>query len=224
MEHNREHIDDLFKKELSSYTEAPPPTVWDALEKRLDEKNNRRSFVWLWFILIGAVAVSLGILFAGGGSAPKVIVAYSKKDIIPSNPVTIAVKNTQAAKIITLNNSTKRNLKTKKSASRSILINKHKNNSTTHSTIANTANQSEITSDKVADNTNLAVATGNAPDIEMTNQVTIKGNIHVEQEVIKTTNTGTEEKSTPLLASNANGLDGITSVKKHGIAYYCFAR
>ena len=29
------NIDDLFKEELGVYTEAPPPMVWDALEKRL---------------------------------------------------------------------------------------------------------------------------------------------------------------------------------------------
>jgi len=37
MGQERKHIDDLFKNELGSYAETPPPMAWDALEKRLDK-------------------------------------------------------------------------------------------------------------------------------------------------------------------------------------------
>ena len=35
MEKNGKNIDHLFKEELGSYTETPPPAAWDALEKRM---------------------------------------------------------------------------------------------------------------------------------------------------------------------------------------------
>ncbi len=56
------HIDNLFKEELGSYTETPPPPAWDALEKRLNESRNRRRFPvgWFWYIGVVSIIVLLG--------------------------------------------------------------------------------------------------------------------------------------------------------------------
>jgi len=60
MENHRKNIDDLFKGKLGSYTEVPPPAVWDALEKRLDGKQKRRGFPWYWSFLLVSFIVLLG--------------------------------------------------------------------------------------------------------------------------------------------------------------------
>ena len=63
MEEHNKHIDDLFKKGLGSYAEAPPPAVWDALEKRLDGKQKKRGFFYPWFI---SLLLLSGISLLGG--------------------------------------------------------------------------------------------------------------------------------------------------------------
>lgn len=62
MENNFKNIDDLFKEELGGYTEAPPPPVWQALEKRLDDDRKRRLFPfrWYWFISLISFVVLFG--------------------------------------------------------------------------------------------------------------------------------------------------------------------
>ena len=62
MEKNMKHIDNLFKDELGSYAETPPPPAWDALEKRLKESRKKRAFPyrWLWYISIVSFVVLLG--------------------------------------------------------------------------------------------------------------------------------------------------------------------
>ena len=56
------NIDNLFKDELGGYTEAPPPAVWDALEKRLqsDDKRHVYPYRWLWYFGIISFIVLLG--------------------------------------------------------------------------------------------------------------------------------------------------------------------
>ena len=49
-----DNIDHLFKSALGSYTEAPPPDVWDTLEKRLDSEPKKRpglGYRWMWVAL-----------------------------------------------------------------------------------------------------------------------------------------------------------------------------
>jgi len=49
----KKKIDDLFKSELGSYTETPPPAVWDALEDRLDAVTNPRGpLTWLSYLAV----------------------------------------------------------------------------------------------------------------------------------------------------------------------------
>lgn len=62
MENRNLNIDDLFRIELSSYTEVPPADVWEALGKRLDTDERKRRFGWWWFIAI-ALLVTGGIYF-----------------------------------------------------------------------------------------------------------------------------------------------------------------
>ena len=67
MENNLNNIDHLFKDGLGSYTETPPPDVWDALEKRLDGDRRRRAgiaFRWPWFIALLFIAGLFGSLLA----------------------------------------------------------------------------------------------------------------------------------------------------------------
>lgn len=46
-----QHIDDLLRKRMEGYSEAPPPPVWDALEKRLDKKR-RKGGGWIWYVFV----------------------------------------------------------------------------------------------------------------------------------------------------------------------------
>ncbi len=64
MEQKLENIDNLFREGLGSYTELPPPSVWDALEERLDKDKKRPGFFyrWSWFVLLLA-------FFGAGGAA-----------------------------------------------------------------------------------------------------------------------------------------------------------
>ena len=59
MEKQKKNIDDLFKEELGSYTETPPPMAWDALEKRLDGVPPRGTAVIfrrsLYLVMLGSV-------------------------------------------------------------------------------------------------------------------------------------------------------------------------
>ena len=65
MNKKTKYIDDLFKDELGSYTETPPPAVWDRLEKKLDNKppqatgyNRRR----LWYFGVLSLVLLVGVV------------------------------------------------------------------------------------------------------------------------------------------------------------------
>jgi hypothetical protein len=63
MEENKRHIDDFLRDELGSYTETPPPAVWEDLEQKLDAPTGRKGFdfrKWWWFIP--------ALLFVAGGT------------------------------------------------------------------------------------------------------------------------------------------------------------
>jgi len=62
---NKKKIDDLFKHELGSYSETPPPAVWDALEKRLDPSRNPRGlYTKLGYVALLGILVVLSIVVA----------------------------------------------------------------------------------------------------------------------------------------------------------------
>ena len=66
MEENSKKIDDLFKEELGSYTETPPPAVWGRLEKRLGAvpPPPGRSYRWLSYFGMISVVLLLSVTVA----------------------------------------------------------------------------------------------------------------------------------------------------------------
>ncbi|NCX96643.1 MAG: hypothetical protein EBX41_09620, partial [Chitinophagia bacterium] len=63
MNHNYTSIDKLYKNGLGDYTEAPPPDVWESLDKRLDKRRKRYPFPFFWWCMAG-----LMLLLVGGGA------------------------------------------------------------------------------------------------------------------------------------------------------------
>ncbi|HEY9177479.1 MAG TPA: hypothetical protein VIN07_07300 [Flavipsychrobacter sp.] len=67
MDERKVHIDEFFRREMDGHTDTPPPAVWNALEKRLDEKAGRKRpfpIWWLWTIG-GLVILSATVIIAG---------------------------------------------------------------------------------------------------------------------------------------------------------------
>ncbi|MBX2904396.1 MAG: hypothetical protein KF744_00055 [Taibaiella sp.] len=64
MENEFQNIDDLFRESFSDYSEAPPPAVWPALEKRLDKDKKRRVFPLLRWYWLGALLAFVSLLGA----------------------------------------------------------------------------------------------------------------------------------------------------------------
>jgi len=67
MEKQQTHIDDFFKDELGSYTEAPPPAAWDALQKKLTiypPQPPRLAYHWLGYSAMCVLILSLGLSLA----------------------------------------------------------------------------------------------------------------------------------------------------------------
>lgn len=63
MNDNKRNIDEFFLEELGNATETPPASVWETLEKRLDDNKSRRPvFRWWFYLLVTA-------LFVGGSIA-----------------------------------------------------------------------------------------------------------------------------------------------------------
>ncbi len=61
------HIDNLFREGLSGYTETPPPSVWDSLEERLDDKDKKRAGFFYrrrWILLLLAFVSVFSSLMA----------------------------------------------------------------------------------------------------------------------------------------------------------------
>lgn len=61
------HIDEFFRRQMDGHIDAPPVAVWDALEKRLDDKPGRkRPFpVWWFWTIAGLILVSSTFIIAG---------------------------------------------------------------------------------------------------------------------------------------------------------------
>ncbi len=64
MKQDVNNIDNLFREGLGGYTEVPPPDVWDALERRLDNDKKKRPFAWRWFFVMLCGIGLFGSLFA----------------------------------------------------------------------------------------------------------------------------------------------------------------
>jgi hypothetical protein len=89
MDNNIDNIDDLFREGFADYAETPPPAVWQALERRLDNDKKRRAFPlrWFWYIgiLIVAVVLGAGMLYLPdfGKETTQVATAEGKVDVLP---------------------------------------------------------------------------------------------------------------------------------------------
>lgn len=61
------HIDEFFRRQMDGHIDAPPIAVWNALEKRLDDKPGRkRPFpVWWFWTIAGLILVSSTFIIAG---------------------------------------------------------------------------------------------------------------------------------------------------------------
>ncbi|RYZ54517.1 MAG: hypothetical protein EOP49_05025, partial [Sphingobacteriales bacterium] len=75
MEDQRKHIDDLFREGLGDYNEAPPASVWSALEQRLPAPEApavsapRQDLRWLWLLLLLALLGTVGYLLLRSSSS-----------------------------------------------------------------------------------------------------------------------------------------------------------
>ncbi len=56
MEKKYNNIDDLFREEFSGFSEEPSPAVWQALEKRLDNRKKKRAFYFKWYWFVGIIS------------------------------------------------------------------------------------------------------------------------------------------------------------------------
>ncbi len=67
MNERKVHIDEFFRRQMEGQAEMPPPAVWEALEKRLDEKPGRkRPFpVWWFWSIAGLILLSSAVIIAG---------------------------------------------------------------------------------------------------------------------------------------------------------------
>lgn len=55
MESNKRNIDEFFQEELGGLTEMPPSSIWDTLEKRLDDNKPRSKKIAWWFLPLIAI-------------------------------------------------------------------------------------------------------------------------------------------------------------------------
>ncbi len=67
MNERKVHIDEFFRRQMEGQAEMPPTAVWEALEKRLDEKPGRkRPFpVWWFWSITGLILLSSAVIIAG---------------------------------------------------------------------------------------------------------------------------------------------------------------
>ncbi len=124
------NIDNLFKEELGGYTEAPPPAVWDALEKRLQDENKRRVYPyrWMWYFGIVSFIVLLGssIAWMMANNANKQRMTASIANNTTEQPKNTVVAAVNGKPESTATNNAKTDAQTRKGS----YINNSKNNNT----------------------------------------------------------------------------------------------
>jgi hypothetical protein len=91
----RKHIDDLFREKLGSYTETPPPDVWEDLSQRLDGLQPTPGFPsrLLLHISMASLLLVLGISVVKKFSAS----SYSPASAVNSSPASTEEKNNAVA-------------------------------------------------------------------------------------------------------------------------------
>ena len=71
MERNKRNIDEFFQEELGRLTEMPPSSVWDTLEKRLDDNKPKSKKIAWWLLPL------IAIVFIGGSIAAYVALNHN---------------------------------------------------------------------------------------------------------------------------------------------------
>lgn len=71
MERNKRNIDEFFQEELGGLTEMPPSSVWDTLEKRLDDNKPKSKKIAWWLLPL------IAIVFIGGSIAAYVALNHN---------------------------------------------------------------------------------------------------------------------------------------------------
>lgn len=67
----RDNFDEQWRKALEEASEAPPPSLWDAIEEKLDEKKKKRGLVlplWWNHVPMGYAAAALAVVVLVGWS------------------------------------------------------------------------------------------------------------------------------------------------------------
>ncbi|PQJ10094.1 hypothetical protein CJD36_015465 [Flavipsychrobacter stenotrophus] len=170
MKQDVNNIDNLFREGLGGYTEVPPPDVWDALERRLDNDKKKRPFAWRWFFVMLCGVGLFGSLFAWkmnghSGTTPGVAEAsgiasiqqppVEKQATTPgntsagSNASTTSITHKKHVKRTNDINSTKNNSGNEQSQSTNVAVNNSNSN------ITGSANRTTKTD--LLDNTTVAM-------------------------------------------------------------------
>lgn len=101
MDERKVHIDEFFRRQMDGYTEMPPPAVWDALEKRLDEKPGRKRPIPIWWFwtIAGLILLSSAVIIAGylnNNTPPAALHVPSNMQQTAVAPVAPIVSNQQS--------------------------------------------------------------------------------------------------------------------------------
>lgn len=111
MDERKVHIDEFFRRQMEGHAEMPPAAVWDALEKRLDEKPGRkRPFpIWWFWAIAGLVVLSSAVIIAGYLNTPSQPVAVHTTTPPHAQRVTLATTDNKAQENNNYNNKTTQN-------------------------------------------------------------------------------------------------------------------
>lgn len=86
MTDNKRNIDEFFQEEFGNATEMPPSSVWETLEKRLDQQrpDSKKRFWWLYILVLS--------MFIGGSIAA--YLSNNKIENTSETPAPEKIKNT----------------------------------------------------------------------------------------------------------------------------------
>lgn len=82
MDERKVHIDEFFARQMADKPEAPPPYVWDALDKRLDAASGRKKpfpVWWFWAISVLVILSATGIIAGLTGNTPVDLTVQSQQ-------------------------------------------------------------------------------------------------------------------------------------------------
>lgn len=98
MDERRVHIDEFFRRQMDDHAETPPPAIWDALEKRLDNPPGRKKPfpVWWFWTIAGLIFLSATVIIAGYlNKTPEYIAQQAATTPIPATVQVVEYENVQ---------------------------------------------------------------------------------------------------------------------------------